>query len=215
MGGYLARYLEKEQTMSVSAHSTSEAAAPAARPYDPFIAAMGAVATGVTVVATDGATGRFAQTVSAMCSVSADPRLVLVCINSRSPINEAIKAHGVFSVNVLGSQHDHVADTFAGRPWPGMDPWDFRCGHWEAAPSGSPRIADAVASFDCSIHQVIEAGTHLIYIGAVTGVETHGGDPLIYSAQTYAKPLPVPPSVFDDYPGSGPTYRTTTKENAK
>ncbi|MDJ0357505.1 flavin reductase family protein [Paenarthrobacter sp. PH39-S1] len=200
--------------MTVSADSTSTAASTPTRPYDPFIAAMGAVATGVTVVATEGETGRFAQTVSAMCSVSADPRLVLVCINSRSPINEAIHANGAFTVNVLGSQHDHVADTFAGRPWPGKGPWDFSCGQWEPAPSGSPRIADAVASFDCSIHQMVEAGTHRIYIGLVTNVETHGGDPLIYSAQTYAKPLPVPPSVFDDYPGSGPTYRKNTKENA-
>lgn len=201
--------------MTVSADSPSADAPPAARPYDPFIAAMAAVATGVTVVATDGATGRFAQTVSAMCSVSANPRLVLVCINSRSPINAAIRANGTFTVNVLGSQHDHVADTFAGRPWPGKEPWDFSCGEWVQAPSGSPRIRDAVASFDCTIHQVVEAGTHQIYIGLVADVETHGGDPLIYSAQTYAKPLPVPPSVFDDYPGSGPTYRKNTKENAK
>jgi len=199
--------------MTVSAHTGTTP--PAARPFDPFIAAMGVVATGVTVVATAGATGRFAQTVSAMCSVSADPRLVLVCINSRSPINEAIHANGVFTVNVLGSQHDHVADTFAGRPWPGKEPWDFSCGEWEPAPSGSPRIIDAVASFDCTIHQVVEAGTHRVYIGLVTNVETHGGDPLIYSAQTYAKPLPVPPSVFDDFPGSGPTYRNNSKENAK
>jgi flavin reductase len=201
--------------MTVSAESTSAAVPPEGRPHDPFIAAMGAVATGVTVVATEGEKGRFAQTVSAMCSVSADPRLVLVCINSRSPINEAIHASGSFTVNVLGSQHDHVADTFAGRPWPGKEPWDFSCGEWEQAPSGSPRIRDAVASFDCSIHQIVEAGTHQIYIGLVTSVETHGGDPLIYSAQTYAKPSPVPPSVFDDYPGSGPTHRKNTKENAK
>lgn len=201
--------------MSVSAQKPSAPPPPAEKSRDAFIGAMSAVATGVTVVATGGPAGRFAQTVSAMCSVSADPRLVLVCINERSPINDAIRAHQVFTVNVLGSQHDHVADTFAGRPWPGKDPWDFSCGEWEDAPSGAPRIADAVASFDCTVHNVVSAGTHLVYIGQVCDVVSHGGDPLIYTAQTYAKPLPVPPSVFPDYPGSGPTYRLNSKENAQ
>ncbi|GAA3676865.1 flavin reductase [Arthrobacter ginkgonis] len=187
----------------------------AAAPRDEFIAAMGRVATGVTVVSTGGEAGRFAQTVSAMCSVSADPRLVLVCINLRSPINEAIRAHGVFAVNVLGKQHDHVADTFAGRPWPGKERWDFSCGEWVEAPSGSPRIRDAVASFDCTVHEVVEAGTHLIYIGRVTDVESHESEPLIYSAQAYAKPEPIEPSVFPDYPGSGPTHRQQKKEDSQ
>lgn len=180
-----------------------------------FITAMGAAATGVTVVATDGPSGRYAQTVSAMCSVSADPALVLVCINQRSPINEALAAHGVFSVNLLGKKHDHVADTFAGRPWPGKEPWDFSCGEWDDAPSGAPRVRDAVASFDCEVHGVSTAGTHYIYIGRVTDVQAEPGVPLVYSAHSYAEPVPFPPSVFPDYPGSGPVHRNNTKENSR
>ena len=180
-----------------------------------FIGAMGAVATGVTVVATGGAGGQFAQTVSAMSSVSADPPLLLVCLNSRSPINAAISANGVLTVNVLGRQHDHVADTFAGRPWPGKEPWDFTCGEWVDAPSGAPWISDAIARFDCAVHDVVRAGSHLVVIGRVVEVGSDPGEPLIYSAQTYAKPVPVAPSVFPEYPGSGPIRRTTTKENTK
>lgn len=181
---------------------------------NPFISAMGALASGVTVVATGGPTGRFAQTVSAMCSVSADPALVLVCINARSPINDAIRAHGAFTVNALATHHDHVADTFAGRPWPGKDRWDFTCGAWEDAPSGSPRLADALASFDCTIHQAMTAGTHVVYIGAVMDIATHPGDPLVYSSQTYGTPHAVEPSIFPDYPGSGPTYRKHSQKES-
>jgi flavin reductase len=201
--------------MSVPIKDAAGAAPAAAALRDEFIVAMGRVATGVTVVSTGGPAGRFAQTVSAMCSVSADPRLVLVCINARSPINAAIRRHGVFNVNVLGKQHDHVADTFAGRPWPGKDRWDFTCGEWTEAPSGSPRLRDAVASFDCTLHEVVEAGTHLVYIGRVTGIDSHDAEPLIYSARNYAKPEPIEPSVFPGYPGSGPTYRKQQKENAQ
>src|SRR4051812_9405794 len=51
-----------------------------------FIDAMSRGVTGVTVVTTSGELGDFGQTVSAMCSVSADPPLLLVCINRKSPI---------------------------------------------------------------------------------------------------------------------------------
>ena len=122
-----------------------------------FVEALGRIATGVTVVGSvhsdtsgrpgsgaEAATGWVAQTVSAMCSVSVEPPLILVCVNRRSPINAVIERSGVFCVSALATQHDHVADTFAGRPWPGKDRWDFTCGHWEAAPSGAPRLTDAM-----------------------------------------------------------------------
>ena len=173
-----------------------------------FVTAMGAVATGVTVVATDGPGGRAAQTVSAMCSVSADPALVLVCLHGRSPVNDAISENGVFCVNVLATQHDHVADTFAGRPCPGKQRWDFTCGHWTVAASGSPRVHDAIASFDCAVHEVIDAGTHRIYIGRVAAVEAHPGEPLVYASRTYSKPAAFEPSTFPDYPDAHPAPRT-------
>jgi flavin reductase len=169
-----------------------------------FIEAMGRAATGVTIVGTDGSSGKFAQTVSAMCSVTADPTTLLVCVNRKSPLNEAIVKHGVFSVSLLGSQHDHVADTFAGRPWPGKERWDFTCGEWTPLPSGSPTLVDALASFDCTLRQVVECGTHYVYFGNVTAVGGQKGEPLTYHSRTYGKPEPVEPSVFPDYPGSGP-----------
>lgn len=169
-----------------------------------FVEAMGRTATGVTVVGTDGIAGRLAQTVSAMCSVSADPETLLVCVHRKSPLNEAIAKHGVFSVSVLGVQHDHVADTFAGRPWPGKERWDFTCGTWENLPSGCPAVSDALAVFDCSVRQVVECGSHFIYFGNVQYAGGEAGEPLTYHARTYGKPLAVPPSEFPDFPGSGP-----------
>ena len=171
-----------------------------------FLAAMREAASGVTVVATDGSGGRFGQTVSAMCSVSADPPLVLVCLHGRSPATAAIAANGVFCVSVLATQHDHVADTFAGQPWAGKDRWDFSCGYWGPAPSGSPRITDAIASFDCAVEQVIEAGTHIVYIGGVHVIETAPGTPLIYSGRAYWRPEAFEPSAFAGFPAARPRH---------
>jgi flavin reductase len=172
-----------------------------------FVAAMGKAATGVTVVATDGRAGRVAQTVSAMCSVCADPPTLLVCIHDRSPVNEAVDANGVFAVSVLATHHDHVADTFAGRPWPGKDRWDFTCGRWDAAPSGSPQLTDAIASFDCRPRQTVFAGTHRIYVAEVMSVVSHDGSPLVYVDREYGRPEPVEPSRFPDFPDAHPANR--------
>src|SRR5262249_28390163 len=102
-----------------------------------FIEAMSRAATGVTVVATAGKSGRFGQTVSAMCSVSADPPLLLVCIKRKSACGEAIARHRVFSVNVLRADQQRVSQVFAGRPRTGQ-PYDFDCAVWEEATTGSP-----------------------------------------------------------------------------
>jgi flavin reductase len=189
-----------------------------------FVEALGRIATGVTVVGSvdsgaepggGGKSGWVAQTVSAMCSVSVDPPLILVCINRRSPINAVIERSRVFCVSALATQHDHVADTFAGRPWPGKDRWDFTCGHWEAARSGAPRLTDALAAFDCAVHSVVEAGTHLVYLGAVREVVGGAGAPLVYANRGYASPSPVPPSRFPEFPDAHPDNRFTPPSTAR
>lgn len=192
---------------------TSSHDAPASPPEaDPvtaaFVAAMGGLATPVTVVgaAHDGRHG--AQTVSAMASVSSEPPMLLVCLNKRSPVNELIRSSGRFSVNALGTQHDHVADTFAGRPWPGKDRWDFSCGDWDSS-SGVPRLTDAPAHFDCEVHHTVEAGTHYVHFGRVKDVTAQQGTPLIYAGRSYAEPAAVAPSEFPDYPDAHPDNRFT------
>ena len=51
-----------------------------------FIEALRGVASSVSVVTTDGAAGRHGATVSAFCSVSADPPTLLVCLRGQSRI---------------------------------------------------------------------------------------------------------------------------------
>lgn len=172
-----------------------------------FLSTMRRTAAGVTVVGTAGRTPWMAQTVSSMCSVSAEPPIVLVCVNERSPLSQAIEANGVFAVSVLATGHDHVADTFAGRPWPGKDRWDFTCGTWEAAPSGAPRLSDALAAFDCRLHRVVPGGTHRVFLGRVVDVTSVPGVPLVYADRDYGRPEPIEPSRFAEFPDAHPQNR--------
>jgi len=156
-----------------------------------FIEAMSRAANGVTVVATAGETGRFGQTVSSMCSVSADPPLLLACINRKSPTCQAIPRHRVFSVNVLRADQQRVAQVFAGRPRSGAA-YDFGCAVWEEAVTGSPLLVGAVARFDCELEATHEAGTHRIFIGRVVASKSAPGTPLLYAQRGYGELLLFP-----------------------
>jgi flavin reductase len=179
-----------------------------------FAEAMARVATGVTIVGAASASGWTGQTVSSMCRVSTSPAMLLVCINGRSPVNSVLAETRKFAVSVLGTTHDHVADTFAGRPWPGKKRWDFTCGQWEAGPSGAPRLADALACFDCELDETFVAGTHLIHLGRVQSVTTGPGQALIYADRVYSAPQAVEPSRFGSFPDAHPDNRYSSDRHA-
>jgi len=164
---------------------------------DAFIGAMRRAATGVSVVTTRGQAGQFGVTVSAVASVSADPPLLLVCINRRSPAWAAIQENGVFTVNLLSEAQAHVADSFAGRaPRPPQSgaAFDFNCGRWAMDDDASPRLEDASAAFHCRIAQAHEAGTHAVLIGHVLTAIAGGSAPLAYVSQDYARTARLQPN---------------------
>jgi flavin reductase (DIM6/NTAB) family NADH-FMN oxidoreductase RutF len=151
-----------------------------------FIDAMGAAATGVTVITTDGPAGRFGLTVSAVSSVSADPPMLLACVNRRNLAAAAIETNGKFAVNVLGAAAKDVAEVFAGRPAEGK-PYDFARHDWQAGECGLPLLAEAAAHFECEIAQAIDAGTHRIFIGRVINAARNHAEPLVYCNRSFGR----------------------------
>ncbi len=152
-----------------------------------FVAAMRRAVSGVTIVATDGPAGRFAVTVSAMSSVSAEPPLVLACIRRQSPANRAIRGNGVFSISILADCQAHVSDTFAGRPRQG-EPFDFTIGAWRVSVTGAPCLDGAAATFDCALRSCHEAGSHTVFIGRVLAAGESEAAPLLYTGRGYGRP---------------------------
>lgn len=149
-----------------------------------FIEGMRGAVTGVNIVTTDGAAGRFGLTVSAFSSVSAEPPMVLVCINRRSPASDALAINECFAVNVLSTSQRDLADTFAGSPDSGK-PYDFDTARWDASTTGAPVLSETVAGFDCTVVTTVDVGTHRIFIGRVVDVATAARDPLLYSNRMY------------------------------
>ena len=151
-----------------------------------FVAAMSGTVTGVNIVTTDGEAGRLGLTVSAFSSVSAEPPMVLVCINRSSPVSDALTVNGCFAVNVLSALQQSLADTFAGNP-ASSAPYDFGAARWSAPTTGAPVLSGAVAGFDCALATTVDAGTHRIFIGSVVGVVTAANDPLLYGNRGYGR----------------------------
>ena len=152
-----------------------------------FIHAMGAAVTGVTVVTTNHGGLPIGRTVSAMCSVSADPALLLVSIRTASPLLAAIVARTEFAVNVLSARQAAIADAFAGR---GERRYTFGLRDWRSlAADAVPLLHGAAAHFTCRVETTQEAGTHTLILGAVTGAERGSATPLAYTHRGYIAPL--------------------------
>ena len=146
-----------------------------------FIDAMRSVAQSVTVVTTDGPAGRHGATVSAFCSVSADPPMALVCLNGKSRISDLVLENRFFAVNVLPHNANHVADRFAGLH-DALVPDRFDGIHVDGPEL--PTIAGATV-FHCELDKAVPSGTHNIVIGKVHSV-THGTkQPLAYLDGAY------------------------------
>lgn len=157
-----------------------------------FLQAMAEAATSVTLVTTDGPAGRFGVTVSAFASVSADPPMLLACINRKSPAAAAIAANGGYCVNVLSAAQSFLADVFAGRS-ERYAPYDFGCAEWQRA-DGGWRLLDSIASFDCALDRDIAAGTHQVLIGRVLATHRDAqadASSLIYARRAYSIAQPL------------------------
>jgi flavin reductase (DIM6/NTAB) family NADH-FMN oxidoreductase RutF/DNA-binding transcriptional LysR family regulator len=152
-----------------------------------FLDAMSRVAATVNVVTTDGPSGRFGITVSAMSSVSADAErpILLICVNKTSVSAEPIRANGVFCVNILRDDQSYISNRFAGRQGIGGAE-KFAGVGWVAGTTGSPRLLDCLVAFDCRVLSVETIESHYVIFGMVEDVFVDRvGAPLIYSNRTY------------------------------
>lgn len=152
---------------------------------DAFREVMASLPTAVSVVtALDSEGSPRGLTCSAVCSVSADPPQVLVCINQRNGSLAAIRHSAAFVVNVLGSTSAGLSDQFASSAAE-----KFHDVHWRPAPNSGLPVLDgsAHAFIDCELAADITAGSHAILVGAVQacGTDIDSTHPLVYWRRAY------------------------------
>ena len=123
---------------------------------------IGRFASGVTVITTRAEGRDFGTTASAVSSLSMDPPMLLVCLNTESETQRAIHASMRFAVNILGEDQAEVAFRFAKKSGS-----KFVEGDIVRAPSDTPMLAQAIARLDCRVSEKVSAATHTVFLAEV------------------------------------------------
>ncbi|MCS6804354.1 MAG: flavin reductase family protein [Acidobacteriota bacterium] len=148
---------------------------------DEFRQSLSRFASGVTVVTTRDADGcPRGMTVSAFCSLSLEPPLVLICIDKTAESHPAFSQSGVFAVNVLADNQEFlsrqfstaVEDRFAGIAY-------------HAGLDGVPVLDGALANLQCRLVHSYDGGDHTIFVGQIEATTVREGNPLLYFRGRY------------------------------
>jgi flavin reductase (DIM6/NTAB) family NADH-FMN oxidoreductase RutF len=151
---------------------------------DAFRSVLGRFASGITVVTTCTETGiDHGMTVSAFCSVSLTPPLVLICVDQSAEMYHVLKDVAHFTVNVLSERQEAIsrrfADFDAAQRFEGVG---FHRGKF-----GAPVLHDILAYVECRVQRLYDAGDHGIVIGEVQHAAARDDRPLLYYRGGYAR----------------------------
>ncbi|MER6197544.1 flavin reductase family protein [Streptomyces sp. NPDC001586] len=148
-----------------------------------FREVLGAFASGITVVAAVGEDGRPAGLAcQSFASLSLDPPLVLLCVGRSSSSWPAVRAAGRFGISILAEEQRAVCEALGRR---GGE--KFEGVGWEASRHGAVHITGALATLDCALETVHEAGDHHLVTARILGLAARdGGAPLLYFRSDYA-----------------------------
>jgi 3-hydroxy-9,10-secoandrosta-1,3,5(10)-triene-9,17-dione monooxygenase reductase component len=132
--------------------------------------------TGVTVITGLGPDGPAGMTTNAVCSLSLEPVLLLVCFDNDARTLPVVRETGRFAVNILRSDQDAIAEVFATKAHPNekFDGIGYLVEH------GVPLLHDTLAWLVCDLDRLIPGGDHTIGIGRVMAVHHDEGEPLVF-----------------------------------
>lgn len=130
----------------------------------------------VTAVDGDGVPQGF--TCNALCAVSVDPPLLLVCADERSRTLPVLLAAGGFAVHLLADDGEELARVFASRSERKFDGVAWTPS--EVA-GGAPLLGYGVlATAECTLARALEAGDHRVLLGRMERVRVHPRRPVLY-----------------------------------
>lgn len=139
--------------------------------------AMGEFASGVTIITALNGDEPVGTTVSAFCSLSLDPPLLLVSLARASRTLAHIEETECFGVNILSSTQHELA-SLAAKPGAGDR---FSQASFSKGITGAPLLNDACVVVECALENVFPGGDHRILIGRALTIERRDSrTPLIY-----------------------------------
>ncbi len=139
----------------------------------------------VTVIAAGAPGHRAGITATAFSPLSDDPPSILACVNLKSSVHGVIRQMQAFSVNILASDQQVVAERFSGKTGVKGEA-RFSGQFWSDLSTGAPVLDGALATLDCRLTDQHDFPTHSIFIGSVVdGRFRAEAQPLLYFRNDY------------------------------
>jgi len=150
---------------------------------DTFRAVLGRFASGVTILTARDAAGKdHGMTVSAFCSVSLEPPLVLACVDRAAKMHDLLMTREHVGISILGSLQEPLSRRFAE-----LESDRFEGLGYERGESGVALFEDALAHLECRVRDRHAAGDHTIFVCDVERAATRQDRPLLYYRGGYAQ----------------------------
>ncbi len=117
------------------------------------------------------------MTANAICSLSLDPLLVLVCFQRDARTLTLVERAGRFSVSILEQGSEDLALRFASKD---VAEAEKITGVPHRDEAGVPVLDAATAWAVCTVTETIPGGDHVIAIGSVDALGDREGAPLVW-----------------------------------
>jgi flavin reductase (DIM6/NTAB) family NADH-FMN oxidoreductase RutF len=150
-----------------------------------FLDAMASACSSVSVVTTQAAGAPHGTTVSAFCSLSADPPMVLVSLDNGSRLLRHIQGSRRFGLNLLASDQSDLAKRFASKAQDKFAGVDYQLA------AEVPILSGPAGWVACELHAALPGGDHTILLGTVVDAATTGRAPLTYHSRSFGTHIPV------------------------
>ncbi|QDZ00364.1 flavin reductase family protein [Nitratireductor mangrovi] len=154
-----------------------------------FKAAIRQVASAVFVLTARSGEKVSGLTATSLCSVSSEPPLVLVSVNSQATVERLVSESGAFAVNFLSEDQHRIGRLFTGTEFTSRE--RFAEGVWEKLVTGAPILDAAMATFDCVVESTFVHGSHTIFFGRVVAALSLDQECLIYRDGSFRRLAPV------------------------
>lgn len=145
-----------------------------------FREALGHFASSVTVVTANCGDRLAGITVTAFCSVSLEPPLVLVCIDKQAWLHDRLQPGAALAVNILSETQESLSRRFAS-----SSPDQFSGIGYVLGVGGAPLLDGVLAAIECRVTESFPGGDHTIFVVEVVATRIGEGKPLLYFRGRY------------------------------
>lgn len=155
-----------------------------------FLSIMSAFPAGIAVITTLNENAQpVGLTTTALCSVSADPPALLVCVDRGSRTLPSLLSRKEFVVSFLRNSGCATSILFASKKED-----KFSAVRWHPSPGGLPILTeDSLAWADCSLLEAVPVGDHVVLIAEVRegDVSPPAHEPLVYFQRSFGTWTPL------------------------